>query len=160
MKLNNPMKNDEIKNKVKKTIMSKIENGLIKYKKGKDNPRFKGNRNIRKNIKIELRKWSRFCMERDNFTCGECNKRGGNLHVHHVEPFREILEKFKNELNIENLNDLKYDDLLYQQLTENIVKYHLEHEEIGITLCADCHDKIDAYYYKKKTNENKENLEV
>lgn len=36
---------------------------------------------------IEYRLWREAVFARDNFTCQECNTRGGNLHAHHIKPF-------------------------------------------------------------------------
>lgn len=35
----------------------------------------------------EYRFWRDFCRRRDNYTCQQCGKRGGNLHVDHIKPF-------------------------------------------------------------------------
>ena len=48
------------------------------------------------NLKLRLskasRQWSLSVLERDNFTCQICFRRGGNLHAHHIKPFSEFPE--------------------------------------------------------------------
>lgn len=36
---------------------------------------------------MEYREWRRKVYERDNYTCIECNKRGGKLNADHIQPF-------------------------------------------------------------------------
>ncbi len=36
---------------------------------------------------IEYRLWKESVFKRDNWTCQECNERGGELHAHHIKPF-------------------------------------------------------------------------
>lgn len=57
---------------------------------GKDNPNWKGgstpiNLQIRHSLEYKLFREAVFL--RDNFTCHECNQRGGRLNVHHIKPF-------------------------------------------------------------------------
>jgi 5-methylcytosine-specific restriction endonuclease McrA len=36
---------------------------------------------------VEYRLWRESVYKRDNWTCTECNQRGGELHPHHIKPF-------------------------------------------------------------------------
>lgn len=35
----------------------------------------------------EYSKWRKAVYERDNYTCQECGKRGGELNAHHIKPY-------------------------------------------------------------------------
>ena len=57
-----------------------------------------------------------------------------NLEVHHdKETMAEIIDKFKS------------DSLTKEQIVESIVKYHIENNVSGITLCKECHRKTETY---------------
>lgn len=49
-----------------------------------------------KNHKIRYSKksksWRKFIFERDDYTCQICNKRGGELHIHHIKSFKDYPE--------------------------------------------------------------------
>jgi hypothetical protein len=60
------------------------------FEKG-NKPWNKGFGNATENQRIrwtpEYKYWSRSILERDDFTCQECKKRGGELHAHHIKAF-------------------------------------------------------------------------
>lgn len=58
----------------------------------------------------EYAQWRTAIFERDDYTCQECDKRGGNLNVHHILPYRD------------------YPDPQFSLNPKN-----------GITLCVKCH---------------------
>jgi len=60
-------------------------------------------------------KWRKSVFERDNYTCQECNERGGNKNAHHLIPFSECLS------------------LDWQEEIFDI--------DNGLTLCEECHHK-------------------
>lgn len=41
---------------------------------------------------FEYREWRRLVFKRDNFTCMNCGKRGGNLEAHHIKSFSKHKE--------------------------------------------------------------------
>jgi len=64
-------------------------------------------------------KWRSLIFERDNFTCIECEKHGGNLNAHHILPYRDWKDE-QYSLNIAN----------------------------GATLCETCHKKTFGREYE------------
>ena len=84
-----------------------IVNGNITWKnhhifgKRDSNPNWKGgvtpiNNKIRKSD--QYKKWRQKVLERDDFTCQECDKHGGDLNVHHLKEF-SLFTKERLELN-------------------------------------------------------------
>lgn len=66
--------------------------GYVKMK-GENNPAWKGGitpENTRIRNSNAYKKWRVEVMERDNFTCQFCSKRGGDLHVDHIKPFSKF----------------------------------------------------------------------
>ena len=153
MKINNPMKNENIKNKMKITLKTKILNNEIFYKKGKDHHLWKGNRNFNKAVRSRLNSWVQKEFSEKNFSCELCGKRG-NLHVHHSQPLRDIINNFltKNNITIDELEKNRGNDI-YNNIIDQIIDYHYNNN-IGIVVCPDCHSKIDSYYHKRKNYEN------
>lgn len=154
MRLNNPMSNPEIVKKCHETRQKRIKSGEIVYKRGKEHKRFKGGRSLMKAVRLKLIKWSRTILERDHFTCTLCGLTDGLLHVHHNERLTDIINKFCKTLQLSR-TEIEYGSVECLKLIDEIVKYHNEHSEIGITLCEECHSKVDKYYHKKlNKNEN------
>ena len=74
----------EIKDKISKTRIEK------KIASGDKNSNWKGGitpENKRIRYSIEMRLWREAVFARDNFTCQNCGKRGGDLHAHHIKLF-------------------------------------------------------------------------
>lgn len=82
------------------------------------------NHKIRNSFKYS--KWRIQILGRDNFTCQKCGKRGSWLEVHHIKSFAIILRN--NNINI------KEDAINCNEL------WNLDN---GITLCKECHFKIN-----------------
>ena len=154
MKTNNPMFKPEIKQKVSETLKARILSGEIVYKKGKEHPLWKGNRNFNKAVRIELRNWVKECFEKVNYTCQKCGKTHTELQVHHLEPLRDIISKYLQKFNYtqEYINDIEGTEEYFDFIKE-IVKYHYDNFDIGIVVCPECHSKLDTFY-KRKTHEN------
>ena len=82
--------------------------------------------------------WIEPIMKRDGYTCQLCQKRGGNLHVHHTIPYRVIRDKvIKSNPNIdlETFNGKKI-------IAAQIVNLHKM--SFGITLCVPCHKSVHS----------------
>lgn len=75
---------------------------------------------IRHSFKYRL--WRSDVFSKDEFTCQECDRRGGKLNAHHIEPFALILE----------LNDVK----TFEQAMSCEELWNINN---GITLCKECH---------------------
>ena len=68
---------------------------LSESKKGEKNYSWKGGitpENKRIRFSIEFRLWREAVFARDNWTCQSCEKRGGELHPHHIMPFAKYPE--------------------------------------------------------------------
>lgn len=57
------------------------------FQRGENNPKYKGNRNERNiaNGRYEYKQWHKQVLQKDNFTCQKCGKRGGKLEAHHIK---------------------------------------------------------------------------
>lgn len=86
-------------------------------------------------------KWSRPIMVRDGFTCQRCkDSAGGNLVVHHdVERFATIMHRIVNQRDV-SLMSFEEQGLI----VDEIVRYHVDGDVHGITLCRDCHNAVHS----------------
>ena len=151
MRQHNPMFDKNVSKKVANTLKQRYKDGTIPKHFGKDNWNWKGNRNFNKAVRINLRKWVKEMFIKNNFTCQICGKNKGELHVHHIEPLRDIISNFmeKENYTIEYINDIEGTDE-YQEFINKIVKYHYDNDNIGIVLCPECHAKMDRQYRLRK----------
>ena len=151
MRQHNPMFDKNVSKKVAKTLKQRYKDGTIPKHFGKDNWNWKGNRNFNKAVRINLRKWVKEMFIKNNFTCQICGKNKGELHVHHIEPLRDIISNFmeKENYTIEYINVIEGTDE-YQEFINKIVKYHYDNDNIGIVLCPECHAKMDRQYRLRK----------
>jgi hypothetical protein len=139
MKRNNPMKNLETVKKVFRTRKQKIENGTLVFKKGINNPRWKGISDRKHILRTRLySSWVKPVMERDGWKCTMCGQRK-NLEVHHKVPFREILIKCLSKFNkkIKELTNEEFELLWTDVLGEHSL-------DTGISLCKKCHSNADS----------------
>jgi len=61
---------------------------LSKARTGALNPAWKGgSTRCRYNDMGKYARWRKAVFERDDYTCVECDKRGGTLNAHHIEPW-------------------------------------------------------------------------
>jgi hypothetical protein len=54
------------------------------------NPRWKGGitpENARIRLSVDMKIWRETVFRRDDFTCQECQTRGGDMNAHHIKPF-------------------------------------------------------------------------
>lgn len=151
MKINNPMKNVNIRRKVSDTIHRKISSGEITYKRGHEHILYKGTRNFSNDCRKRLRGWIKSIMVRDNFTCTVCGVSGGYLHTHHIRPLRNIIKTIFTQNKIKKIEIVKSKNInQYEKLIQMVVDEHKM--EDGITVCKQCHANIDDRYRRiKKT---------
>jgi 5-methylcytosine-specific restriction endonuclease McrA len=81
---------DELRKKISNANRGKKRQKISENKMGEKNHNWKGgvtpiNKKIR--MSFEYREWRGKVFNRDNYTCQSCNKRGGELHPHHIKPF-------------------------------------------------------------------------
>lgn len=61
--------------------------GGVAYKTGADHPGWKGGRKNRP-YGADDHNWRRAVFTRDDFRCRRCGKRSGDLHAHHIKPWK------------------------------------------------------------------------
>lgn len=107
---------------------------------------------VRKLIKVKLYPvWVKPILERDNFQCTICGAKAP-LEVHHTYPFRKIFFEAIDELSLNPNEYMEWTAEEIASLEEVIINKHTL--DIGITLCKDCHCKVDKYRKHFKTKEN------
>jgi len=82
-------------------------------------------------VQLEYKEWRMAIFKRDDFTCQQCREKDKHLNAHHIKPLSEIIAN--------------------NQITT--VKQAVSCSEIldienGVTLCVDCHGKIDKWRSK------------
>ena len=97
---------------------------------GKNNPNWKGNTSIKKQIRTisNYYEWREKIFIRDNFTCQLCGISGEYLHADHIKPFAKIIDEYK----IKSFEDA-------------IECKELWNTENGRSLCVPCHKETDTY---------------
>lgn len=78
---------------------------------------------------IQNEQWRQKVFSRDDFTCRECGKRGGELEAHHLKPFVKLLQEARSCMPLYSPYDAA---MLYTPMWD-IAN--------GQTLCKKCHDK-------------------
>lgn len=153
LKANNPMKSKEVSKKASDTRKKRMEEGIIISLKGPKHWLWKGGRNTYSYIRSQLYKpWIYPILQRDNFSCTECKKTNTELHVHHIKPFLQILDEILLKYNITRLDCdklIESDFCLFNNIVNDTINAHKLCD--GISVCPDCHRKLDPKY-RRKTN--------
>lgn len=127
-----------------------FKNKLTSVKKGKPNLKRRKTTAYNKSFKA-LRSacksllycyWTRPILERDNFECQNCGNKK-KLEVHHIVPFRDIMRKAANNAQLDLNKYMEWSEEELEKFRKEILDLHKL--EDGITLCAECHKKIDKY---------------
>ena len=61
-----------------------------RHKSAEQNPNWRGGVTAERKAamsRIEYKDWRRAVFERDNYTCADCGKRGGDLEADHIKPW-------------------------------------------------------------------------
>lgn len=77
---------------------------------------------------FQYRQWRSDCFQRDDYTCQDCNQRGGKLEVDHIKTYSSIMRE----------NDIK-------TMREAEVCEELWNINNGRTLCVPCHRKTPTW---------------
>lgn len=116
------------------TAIVKRHGGKIKDNYGPNNPSWKGGRvpldklvrNHSKYAKLRER-----LFQESNYTCALCHCRGVRLEMHHIQPFREIMDDFVSILST---------GMKYSEINSRIEKFHAFWDEDNLmVLCDACH---------------------
>ena len=143
---NNPMRRDDVAQKMSETSRKRILSGEITFKKGSEHHSWRGNRRFDKACRLQLKKvWVKSIYERDEFRCVYC-KREGNLQVHHLEPLRNFIKKAMDFFKVDNVKNL-CKNKMWEMISYVVSLHKLED---GVTVCHFCHKKIDSQY--RRTN--------
>ena len=98
-KSNNPVWNQQVREKIRKTLIGRKASEETKFKQsiaqlGEKGSNWQGGKTQGQRIRMTAvyRKWRIAVLKKDNYTCQVCLKRGGNLEVHHIKPFSKYPE--------------------------------------------------------------------
>jgi len=135
MRKNNPMKNPEVVQKVFESLKKRL--AIHPVPKGKENKNWKGNRDRAQTIRTRLYKlWVYPILERDGFKCSMCFQHG-RLEVHHKDKsFKDIVNECTGGKSLEDYTIDEFEDII-----EMVIAAHDNID--GITVCVECHRKID-----------------
>lgn len=117
-------------------------------RKGSNHYRWTGRdkRDFRMVLRSELHQWRFNTMKKHNFTCQLSGARDVKLNVHHITPFKEIVDNCLQQLGLEEMPYASdYDEETYNQIRDWILDYH-EHNDVGITLSAEVHKEFHSIY--------------
>lgn len=116
-------------------LRNRISSSLIGRYVGEDNPNYKGYTDEKTLARGLFKTLSKKIMRERNYTCEICGQRGGDLEVHHIIPFSEIMNDFFTN---------EYDGnifTLYKQLAN--YKPFMDENNLAV-LCKECHKRIHS----------------
>lgn len=82
--------------------------------------------------------WKKKVFARDNYTCQMCFKRGLYIEAHHMKEFSIIFREFLDEYK-------QYSPIKDKYALVALARQYSKFWDInnGLTLCKECHDKVD-----------------
>lgn len=147
MKEHNPMHDPEIRARVRQTIKGLYDDGKIVID-GRKFKTYKGDRGIKNYLRLALKEWRKWALQRANYACEKCGRSHTYLHVHHTTSFSQIVDMFVTQYHMD-VQHMEYKSDEYQLLERLVVDYHWTHD-IAMVLCPTCHELIDPHYYQPK----------
>lgn len=142
MKKHNPMKDPAVVARMVSTKKKRSYN----YPSGPNHHLWSGGNKPAASIRSALLIWTRIIKKRDRFSCRRCGQRGGDLEVHHIKKFAGVVK----EMATKKLSEYDVSSKEFYDLRRSIVDYHIDHPEIGITYCANCHALVDPMRHVKE----------
>jgi len=130
----------------KKMAEAKRGRPLLKNRKPISQSKYKRKSYFRNQFKRYLYiSWILPVMKRDNFKCILCGEHQ-ELEVHHLKPYRDVFDECVKELDFDENEWLVWGQEQIEALLLKITEKHII--EIGITVCKECHGKIDPHREK------------
>lgn len=114
-------------------LRNRIRNTNKGTRTGSDNHKWKGNSTYKELARGLFHSISREYMIDKNYKCELCDKRGGNLNVHHIKEFYIIIEEFLK----------KHPNITIDDFSKQIIDYDDFIDKNNLLLvCEECHKKI------------------
>lgn len=137
----NPMMDPTVAAKVRTTKRNRIESGELTYKSGMSHHLWKGNRKPSFVLRSRLLNWTKTVMTRDGFRCTDCGAKG-SLEVHHVRPFKDIVDGVIKSTKSAKLGDMDVNSEEFARFADLVVSEHRLSD--GVTYCKPCHARNDS----------------
>lgn len=116
-------------------VRNRISNALIGRYYGGNNPNFDGYKNIKRAARGILKTVAHRVIRNSDHVCQLCNQSSNSLEIHHIVPFKEIMDNFLQDVYDGNR------ETLYEQLTT--YPPFMDENNLMI-LCEECHKKVHS----------------
>lgn len=99
-------------------------------------------------IRQAIEEWRKKSFEYYDYTCDISNKRGGDLVVHHLIPFKDIVAEVMKELNLNIFETMElYSEKERKMIAEKSLELHFKYG-LGVVLCRNIHNLFHSLYGK------------
>lgn len=114
---------------------------------GEKSPKWKGGLSeLGRHMRRKCNQWYKDTLINDNYTCQITGIRGGDLEVHHIHQFKDILNEALANTNLPVLNPIgKYNSEELKSLENEVIRLHYKYG-LGITLKPDIHRLFHSLY--------------